>query len=179
MIVAPIIKRPLGYSKNVDNSKIGSNRSSVPTVCPYDSFSLDNFYNSCFQMDYTVQEVSEMIEEGTLHVNKLRPKDITIKKNLDIYNVFDVIYTDDRKLLPYFYYCQRCEILLKADKGTAPLHRHECFENYIIDKKEKMEEEASAEAKANAPIEMKKPQSHHNKMALKLPKSAKTATVDR
>lgn len=101
-----------------------------------------------YNRSYTkLKKVEAAIADGTLETHAVRKRD-KAKFKADTYNVFHLVYDQDRNVVQHFYKCNVCKILFKMDLngGTHQMKRHPCFKSWEL-KRNAEEKEAKRLAK--------------------------------
>lgn len=95
-------------------------------------------------MEYSLDIVIGKIQTKEFHVHSIRPKDVSTRRNLDIYEVFYLVYDQRNDIILNYFACSKCKQLLfcnLAQNGNSTLTRHSCYKKYLTEKKERLENE--------------------------------------
>lgn len=94
--------------------------------------------------ELTLKQVFNALKNGNLVYHKIRPKDATTRKRLDVYDIWYLVYDQNKKVVHNFYVCQKCGELMNVNlktKGNSRLLNHPCCKEHVA----KLEAEKKAE----------------------------------
>lgn len=103
-------------------------------------------------MEDSLETIVQQVQSKELYVHSIRPKDMSTRRNLDIYEVFYLVYNQNDEIVRNFFWCTKCKFMLFCNlglNGNATLTRHRCYQEYLtmknsrlakteVDKKSKM-----------------------------------------
>lgn len=78
-------------------------------------------------------EIENMLTDGTLRTSRPIPRD-RVKYRSDVYQIFELLYDQDDKVILHWFRCSRCELIMNIvlrDAGNSQMKRHRCFREYL------------------------------------------------
>lgn len=98
-------------------------------------------------MDHSRKLVKKNLKAGKWRVCSVRAKDKPRYKS-STYQVFHLVYDNEKKIVRNFFVCSVCRLLINTNlskAGNSKLTRHDCYQKYILKKREETPSEDDVE----------------------------------
>lgn len=104
-------------------------------------------------------DIEKLLSEGEYHIHAIRPKDMARKRNLELYQLYHLVYDKGHNVVFNFFWCSICKEILNvnlAKNGTNQLKAHPCWNVFMAEKTEQKEETPEENVVVGGPTEPKK-----------------------